>query len=253
MAFVTYPAILTNKDWQKNKGAIAKFAGKTGLGPELDKLEVAFKKVDQGKLTAGGYGKLHNKEEIDNAQKQAKDYYAKNVQPVRDLALAVSRKGGEVEKDFKSKKTIPKKSTEHVGKLAKEALNFATALKSFDAEWKTFDEQRAKLQAHIDLSKKKMDVDIKNAEGAIKECLKAGATAQAWEDHVHQRCRSICNGIKIVPEWNKDQWGTWQKFGDHYHEKGVKKGGPDEAKQIAAKCKELVGELQKLKTYLKKA
>lgn len=252
MALVSYPKILTNKDWQKNKGTIAKIAGKTGIGPELDKLEAAFKKVDQSRLTANGYGKLHDFDEVEKARKQAMDYYAKNIKPVRDQALEVSRKAGKVEGDFKKKKTIPKKSTEHVGKLSKEALNFATALKSFDEEWKTFDAYKEKLQKHIDLSKKKITTDIKNAEKGIAECIKDGATADAWDKHVHQRCRSICNGIKVVPEWNKDLWKKWEKFGDHYHKKGVKVGTPDEKKQIAAKCKELAGELQKLKAYLKK-
>ena len=247
-----YPKILTNKDWQSNKGKIAKIAGKTGIGPELDKLEKSYKKVDFSLLTANGYGKLHNFDEIDETLKKAKAYYVKTIQPVREQALSVSRKADDVEKKFKSKKAIPKSSAAHVAKLGKEALNFATAMKSFDEEFKTFDAYKAKIQQHIDLSKKKIGTDIKNAEVGIVKCIKDGATCNAWNNNVHQRARSICNGIRVVPEWNKDLWKKWEKFGDHYHTKGVKEGDSDEAAKIKAKCKEMAAELQKLKAYLKK-
>ena len=247
-----YPNILTNKDWQSNKGKLAKIAGKTGIGPELDKLEKSYKKVDFSLITANGYGKLHDFDEIDETLKKAKAYYVKTIQPVRDHALSISRKAVDVEKQFKSKKAIPKSSAAHVAKLGKEALNFATAMKSFDEEFKTFDAYKAKIQQHIDLSKKKIGTDIKNAEAGIVKCLKGGSTFDAWNENVHQRARSICNGIKVVPEWNKELWKKGEKFGDHYHTKGVKPGDSDETDKIKAKCKEMVVELQKLKAYLKK-
>ena len=48
-----YPAILTNKDWQKSKGLAAKlFVGKTDVGPALTALEQEVKGSDFGKVTA---------------------------------------------------------------------------------------------------------------------------------------------------------------------------------------------------------
>ena len=45
-----YPAVLTNKEWQKSKGLIAKIVvGKTDVGANLTALETAFKKSDFAK------------------------------------------------------------------------------------------------------------------------------------------------------------------------------------------------------------
>ena len=52
MAFTppAYPAVLTKANWDKNKGAVAKMAGATGVGDALAKLETAYKAVDWRKF-----------------------------------------------------------------------------------------------------------------------------------------------------------------------------------------------------------
>jgi hypothetical protein len=46
MDIVDYPKILTNDDWQKKKGKIAKIAGETGIGALMKKFEAEHKKAD---------------------------------------------------------------------------------------------------------------------------------------------------------------------------------------------------------------
>lgn len=49
---IDFPEILTNRHWQKNKGLLAKAAGETGVGSQMDKVQVAFKAVDWKKFDA---------------------------------------------------------------------------------------------------------------------------------------------------------------------------------------------------------
>ncbi len=251
--FLQYPKTLTNKDWQKKKGLVGK-ATKTGLGSELDSLEKAFGKLDQAKLTAGGYGKLHDDAEVDAALADAKKYYAKTVPPIQDQARKVRDLAQTLEKDFKKSRTIPKSATKAVGEIAAAADHLALGLKSFDAEFATFDEAKAKIKTQIDMSKKKMASDMKNLDKAIDDCLKVckkdpEGGYKAWEDNVHQRCRSVNNGLAIVPEWKAAHFGSWQKWGDHYHEamrKKAKKDAKKETALIVDACDELSKELKKL-------
>ena len=73
---------LTNADWQKQKGKIAKIAGSTGVGPALKKVEAAFSKVDfqkfDAKMSCQGK-KQRNEAGIEAARKAASAEYKAKV------------------------------------------------------------------------------------------------------------------------------------------------------------------------------
>jgi hypothetical protein len=135
MALPTYPEMLTNRDWQKQKGAIAKVAGETGIGAQMDKVKalwdkVAWAKFDAEKLCQG----MKSLDVWEKAFAEAKKEYPK-VEPVkkelwalRDLAKATADK-------WKANKLIPKASREHVENIAKTADVLSVALKSLDQDF----------------------------------------------------------------------------------------------------------------------
>ncbi|MFT5423234.1 MAG: hypothetical protein ACI89L_001008 [Phycisphaerales bacterium] len=167
MALVAYPKALTNKDWQKQKGTLAK-SKKTGLGEKLTALEAAHKKIDWDKLTAIGYGRLNTEKEVDEAQKKAMTYYKGSVLTVRTDALALSKKAGEVAKEFKKSKLIPKSARIAAEDISSGSMNFGTALKSLDSEWATFEKYREQLKS----GKGSTEVVIKRAADAPKPTKK---------------------------------------------------------------------------------
>lgn len=229
---LAYPKILTDKDWQKHKG-LAKVQ-KTGLGELLKALEKAFSDVDQARLTAGGHGKLHDHAEIDAALADAKAYYKKEVLPLIKLSKDVHAQAKKVQADFAKSKVVPKKVTAHVAEIAKAADHFSVALKGFDDEFKTFGQAHEKIDKHIALSKDKIGKDLdtfgKGLAKAAADIEKDPTTAkETWNKNCHQQARSICNGLKVVPEWNPHfEW--FEVWGDSFHEKTFKKHGKDPAK-----------------------
>jgi hypothetical protein len=126
-----YPKILTRKDWDKNKGVIAKMHGETGLGKKMDDVEKLFNAVDWDKInmfahrmdwrtvTAAAWDKVR-----DNSIKEVEgplSKVSKALYELRDLAR-------DVQADFKKSKTIPASSSKHVGEIAAEADAFGVKL-----------------------------------------------------------------------------------------------------------------------------
>jgi hypothetical protein len=123
-----YPDILTKKDWDKNKGAFAKLAGKTGMGEQMEKLEKAWKSVkadniDPDKVLYGAKG-----QDPDKVLALAKGEHAKCLAAQKE-AYALRDLAKKTAEAFKKNKLIPKKSTEHVEAIQKTADHFGVALK----------------------------------------------------------------------------------------------------------------------------
>lgn len=254
---VAYPSNLTPAFWDKNKGTVAKMAGETGIGAALAKLQATHARIDWNLLTAYGYGKLHDLGEIADAEKKAKAYYQSKVVPyaaqageVMALALATAKK-------FQANKLIPKSSTATVAAIAKAADVVKVACKSLDVEFKTFAEYREKLVAQIEGQKKLIRPNIDKLEKGLAACIK-NPTKDSWNDHCTQQCRSINNGVQVNPEWKAVYGKTWVKydgvtfFGKLKDEAKLdEKAKKKQAADIVAMCKEIQGELAKLKSGLK--
>lgn len=138
MAPKKIPVILTDADWQKKKGVIAKAAGKTGIGPAMKAVDAEWKKVAWDDLDPdlvwSKTGLQRTPANFPAAFKVAKAAYAK-VTAVRSKVKTLADLAEKTEAKFKSSKVIPSSSREHVGKIAKAADQLWIELKSIDQIW----------------------------------------------------------------------------------------------------------------------
>lgn len=150
---------------------------------------------------------------------------------------------------FKKNKLIPSSSTQHVLALGSAASTYATELKSLAEEFATFDAYKKKLAEQIAGQKKLIGPNIAKLYAGIDATLK-NPTRDEWLKSMKQNCRSIGNGVKVVPEWSAVYWNTWEKNdGERFWT--ALKGTPDEAGKIKTEVLRIKGDLDKLKAGLK--
>jgi hypothetical protein len=148
-----YPKILTRKDWDKNKGVIAKMHGETGIGEKMDEVQKLYDAVDWDKINMTGqrkgwtWGQDISVPKWDKVYSDAKAEVlgplaqaSKALYELRDLAQKTQEK-------FKKSKTIPSSSTKHVAEIATTAdqlgvkLNknsMSDVLKKMDEEFQDY-------------------------------------------------------------------------------------------------------------------
>jgi len=127
-----YDTVLTQKNWDKNKGTLAKMAGYTGMGDALRTLEADYKKVDwtmfdmQVLFPRGSkdFTLPKLKTAMDEAVKDAKSGAAAKL---RASALEARDVAEKTEKDYKANKLVPKSATALCASIAKAAEQLATA------------------------------------------------------------------------------------------------------------------------------
>lgn len=99
------PKGLSNAEWQKEKGKIAKLAGKTGLGEALTKFNAAYKEIDftkfDAQITHPG-AKLPSI--ISEGLKAARSYHADKVEKARKALKEVRDTAEDTAKAFKKNK-----------------------------------------------------------------------------------------------------------------------------------------------------
>lgn len=123
-----YPEILTNKNWQKNKGAMAKLKGETGVGAQLDECEKAWKSIKNESINpdVSLYGpKAIDPDLLAQAARSQTPQLTKTREELRKLVELAKK----VEAEFKESKVVSKDSEAHIGKIGTVAGDFATALK----------------------------------------------------------------------------------------------------------------------------
>ncbi|MCA1974297.1 MAG: hypothetical protein LDL44_15780 [Caenispirillum sp.] len=153
---LSYPSVLTNKDWQKKKGPFAKMAGKTGLGDELTACEKAWGAV---KWAAFDETKVKNdRTAIEGAWKAAQAEYKKSVEPLRKALQGVIATAQKTSAAFKKNKLIPSSATKAADDIGKAAERLLVATRSIDTKW-----FEAKMERY-----KRMD-KLRNYEDALKD------------------------------------------------------------------------------------
>lgn len=124
------PKILTRKDWDKNKGVIAKMHGKTGIGDALDDLKKAYDAVDWDALNMFEKRmdwRTVTKKAWDKAFDDAKSEMTGNLTSLSKELYKVRDKCQDAAAKFKKSKTIPKSSTKHVTEMATTADHLGVA------------------------------------------------------------------------------------------------------------------------------
>jgi hypothetical protein len=253
-----WPAILTNASWQKEKGKVSKLAGKTGVGEAMNAAQADFLKINWNTIAAEDIAPKDRDMPIILERKKAAIAYINGpVDAARQKIKVIRDKAHATAENWKKNPLIPKSAREAAEKIEKAADLLFLSLKSnsqvigeFLASFdKMYDVKKGQMEKGIN----EMDGTIPLLETALKECAK-NATIDTWskgDKCPHQRCRSMCNFIRNVPQWKAKYWSTWQKFGDEYH-KDVPIGDPKEKEKILAKISTVGKALAAFKTDYKK-
>jgi len=145
MAIPAYPVILTQADWNKKKGIMAKLnVRETGLGALMADCErqykaVAWDKLDVRKALAGGVTGAKAQE----GYMAAYNEFTKKVKPLATKVGELQTKAGATETTFRNTKTIPSSTTAHVGKIKEAAKLFEAQLLTVKAELDAFEKASA--------------------------------------------------------------------------------------------------------------
>ncbi|SOD94896.1 hypothetical protein [Caenispirillum bisanense] len=126
-----YPAVLTNKDWQKKKGPFAKMAGKTGVGEALQACEKAWGAVDWSVFDAQQVRKK-GPGAVVNGFKTAQAEYKKSVEGLRKALMAAIDAADKSAAAFKKNKLIPSSATKAAADISKMAQFMLVGTKSID-------------------------------------------------------------------------------------------------------------------------
>lgn len=249
----TWPLILTDRDWQKKKGSVAKVAGKTGIGVAMTAAEKAFAKIDWPKFDARNM-LPHDRDpdKIKAAKANCATLYKSTVEPARVKLKDLRDVATKQATAWKKNKLIPATTVKHLETVAHTADALWITLKSnsqvFGSRLATFDTMLAEKQKQEQDELAKINVTIANLEQALGEVTRT-PTKAAWSTgttSAHQRCRSMCNTIRNVPKLKAKYWSTWEKFGSFYHQ-DAPDGAPEETAAMIRKINTVKQELAKFK------
>lgn len=140
MAIPKYPEILTDRNWQKNKGLFAKAAGETGVGAQMKIVEKKFGEIkwemfDVRTALKGGA----NADQANLALSTARGAYEKRVKPLVVEIDKLYKKAEDAEKKFRASKTIPKSAGDHAGKVKAAAKLLSAQVKAVNGEFAAFE------------------------------------------------------------------------------------------------------------------
>jgi hypothetical protein len=206
-AIMKYPVLLTDKDWQKKKGLMAKSV-KTGLKAELDKGEALHAKIDTS-LLYPARDAPKSLEDLEKGLKEAKDYYKSHVEPLRTQLREIETAAA------KAAVALTKAKYPDAAKAAlaieKAADLFGVTCKSIDFEddYKKGLERIAKLNM---LAAKLLKDSIKKFLVSAKAYLNSDGTQASWDDLVKQNGRSVSNSVRQLANYNAEFWGKFKMF-----------------------------------------
>lgn len=198
MADHKYPKTLTKKDWLKKKGAVAKMAGKTGVGSAMDDLEKSYKKVnwnifDPGKALPMDR-KAQTKEGLVMVVKNAKAEYKNSISAaVAPNLKALKKTVTEARDKFKKSKTIPKKAADHADAVLAEIQKMEDEIdeKTLVAELKKNVDQKLKDFAVYDKMMKGMKTKLKTYVVALARDAKSVRTVDEFKESWSENIRGV--------------------------------------------------------------
>lgn len=213
-----YPTELTNKNWQSVKGIIAKFAGETGIGDLLKKLEAAYEAVDWRALQLvfnTPQGKGRTQQTIDAAYADAAKQGAK-LKALSKACREVEKAAKDLAAKWSKDKKIPAGSVKKVNEIehAVFTLSFAvaegTVSDALRTEKKELEEQLLILSAEYRKMNEKLKKYLDGFESAVKG-KKLGDYASIWGEHIRGVGTVLPTLIKDHPEMDTE-WKIWKNF-----------------------------------------
>lgn len=214
------PAILTKKDWDKNKGTIATMAGKTGIGEAMTEVKAAYDAITWTKFDAMlALPGVKLVEKVTEGLDAAKSEY-KKVEALRKKVSALGTLARTTEAKFKKSKTIPASSGKYVGSVAARADSWTVELKDnsvfFMASWKTFKDLTETLETRKEMGLKSIKGYLVTIAGYAKDVLKDPTVANyngAGTKGFHQGVRGLSAALatQTDPELKKF-YGSWKPY-----------------------------------------
>ncbi|WP_207482395.1 hypothetical protein [Arenibaculum pallidiluteum] len=234
------PKVLTDAEWQKKKGAIAKLAGETGVGAALKAMEAAFKKVNWDKFDMDKQipsNSVFDVGVVDAALAAAGDEM-KNLEPLRKTIMDVDKKASDAAAKFKSNKLIPKESAAYAAQVAKEASNFLVVVNK-SSIGSAVEKDAAAARVNIEKKVKLVQDSAKSYLAKVAKGLD-GQTVETYADYWKESLRGLAAALSRIPgqETLTEAWRPWVS----------QKGIPKDEKQLSVaktKVKELVSRTQK--------
>jgi hypothetical protein len=222
-----YQPILTDGDWQRQKGIVAKVVkGETGIGAALIKLKAAYDKVPWQYFDptyAGPMPKPRTRPELETRLKEAK---AKGnlLEEFRKLCFTTRDLCKKVADDWKKNIVVPKSSREHVEKICKELENLALNTKSIGMDGFERCEQEI---IRVEATAKQMVKGWVDRLGAVIPKVKTTPTVKFYKDNMHQQVRGLGTAISKIDEYKKFYTGDgWDKMVGDGFMSGVTDGEP---------------------------
>ena len=238
---LSWPETLTNANWQKKKGALAKMAGTTDVGGAMTAAKAELDKIDWTKLDAALMPGPDRKSipKIKEAKAAAMSHVTQIVEgKVRPKVKQIKDFAAAAQAEWAKSKIIPKSSADHAKLVSTTADQYWIALKGGSVTITKMLDEYDKLEAKMEKHKKEqvalLGPQITKLETSLKACI-ANPSKDSYLNHpskpesVHQRCRSMCNAIAVLPGLKARYWATWEPFGNKYPE-----GAPDGPKEAAA-------------------
>ena len=225
---VEWPETLTSKDWQKKKGALAKMAGKTDIGATMTDAKDEFDKIDWTLLEAAQMPTADRKSipKIKAAKAAAMAHITKVVEGrVRPKVKEIKELAATAEAEWSKSKVILKSSAKHAALVSSTADRYWIALKNNSVTFSNLLDEYDKLVEKVEKHQKEqielLKPQITKLETALKLCAASPSkdsylNLPSKPESVHQRCRSMCNAIAVLPNLKAKYWETWKPFGNQY-------------------------------------
>jgi|GEM_PF-6863351 len=255
-AALVVPKGLTDAEWQKEKGKIAKLAGKTGVGEALKKFQASYKAIDfskfDAKMACPG-AKLPSV--VSEALKTARSYHADKVEKARNDLKDARDTANDTAKAFKKNKLIPSSATKAAETIAKAADQFYIVMKKdsvyFTECWKSFQDLIDELERRAEEGRKSLAGYIVSIEKDGADVLKNPTGPQyhgSATKGFHQGIRGLNAALATQDDPTlKDFHGKWKVFSQDGYKPKV-----DAAESvIKEKVNKVLQTLQSLKPLVK--
>jgi hypothetical protein len=194
MAFPQYPVILTKDDWERQKGAFAKMAGRTGIGDQMKVCKGAYDKIDKLKFSPAQTYKTMV--DFDEDFEKARAEHPK-VEHLRTELRKLVQLAEKTAAKFKANKLIPSSSAEHCKRVAVAADHLAVALKSLDMEWQGV---RKRVEAKFLIAAQALVKGIHGCEEGIPK-VEREPTGRAYNAYLWQRLRTLAAAVAVCPDY----------------------------------------------------
>ncbi len=208
----TYPAILTQKDWEKHKGAIAKLAVKTGIGDLMKAAKTAYDNVNWDAVELFLHrpdSRAFNLQDFNQQRRDADREVDTKVKAFSDALYELDKKASDVAKDFAKNKLIPKKSADHALEVASAARDLCNATKHTVVKQRIQEDYMGARYGY-DETARNMATSLTSAlnkvPAAIKE-LEAAQNGADFRDAMQKAARDLTQNLtnmkKLIP-WGYD-------------------------------------------------